>query len=232
MDPASIAGLVVTVGQIISLLNSYGKIASGFKEDVKTLLQEAFALKGVLESLEDLWQHRQKQSDLGLEAEMKTMLEITRDTLKIIEKRLSASSGRLGTAKRALSWPFVKADFDRYMALLERTKTWFIASMMNDSSRLTQKIYADVTKLAETVRQDMEERSEYRLAEQVQAIIRQIAPILPDNDFAKFNQLRIPGTGRWFFNRVFRNWQGGLGPPLIWSAGKCRLYLTASLFYV
>ena len=232
MDPASITGLVFTISQIISLIHSYGKIGSGFKEDAKALLQEAFALKGVFESFEDFWQHRQKQSDLRLEAETKTMLEIARDTLEVIEKRLSTSNGRLGTAKRSLSWPFVKPDFDRYMALLERTKTWFIANMMNDCSRLTQKTYADVTNLAETVRQDIEERRGYRLTEQVQAIIQQIAPILPHDDFAKFNQLRVPGSGRWFFNHIFRNWQRGLGPPLIWNVGKCKLQFAAGLFYV
>jgi hypothetical protein len=232
MDPVSITGLVVTIGQIISLLRSYGTTASGFKEDVRIFLQETFALKGVLESLADLWQHRQRQSELGLEAETNAMLEMTRDSLKAIEKRLSAPSGRLGTAKKTLSWPFIKADFDRYIALLERSKTWFIASMMNDSSRLTQKIYADMTNLAETVRQDMEGRRDDRLTEQVQATIRQIAPILPDDDFAKFSQLRIPGSGRWFYSPNFRKWQEGLGSPMIWNAGKCKLHLPTSLFYI
>jgi len=56
--------------------------------------------------------------------------------------------------------------------------------MMNDSSRLTQKTYADVTNLAETVRQHIEERKNQELTEQIQAIIQQVAPILPDDDFA------------------------------------------------
>jgi hypothetical protein len=233
MDPASITGLVFTVGQIISLLRSYGTAVKGYKEDVRTLLQEAFALKGVLESLADIRQptHSSHESS-GLEAEAKVMIEMTRTTLEAMETRLSAPIGRMDTAKRALAWPFVKADFDRYIALLERSKTWFIACMMNDSSRLTQKIHEDVSKLTEAVQQDMEKRKEDQFSQEVQAIIQQIAPVLPYDHLGKFSKIRFPGSGTWFFNPTFRRWQAGLGPALIWTVGKCRSQLALFNFEI
>ncbi|KAF1816596.1 ankyrin repeat protein [Eremomyces bilateralis CBS 781.70] len=222
-DPVSIAGLVIAVGQVATALCSYGAALKDRKEETRSLMLEVFALKGILESVSADFEDRlPRNSDLADEESWPAMVSMTRETLVALQKRLKVPTGVLNNAKRTLTWPFAKRDIDRYIASLERSKTWFLMIIMNETSALTTKVHADMKSLSDTIHEDIIERKSESLLKDTEEIIRWLAPVRPEEEHADLTQLRAPGSGEWFFDKEFHGWLSSVGDKrrIMWVTGK------------
>jgi hypothetical protein len=224
-DPLSIIGLAITLVQVAASLYSYGTTISTRKEEIRRLLFECYALKGVLDSIPGSSGKSISRDARAVDEETwNSMASMTQDTLLAIQRRLQEPKGRLSAAKNALVWPFAKGDIDKYVVSLERSKSWFLMVMMNDVSDLTQNLYFDMKSLSEAIHEDILERKADKMQKDTEDIMLWLAPSRSDEEHAKFSRLRAPGSGEWFFDTRFHGW---LNNPtneqrFLWVTGKCK----------
>ena len=227
-DPLSIVGLMSTIGQVTTQLCSYGAAVNGSKAEMKNLVVEVFALKGVLEAI------TAKQDDIVSEAHHTVddkiwgaMAEMTRETLLAVQRHLKEPRGKVDAAKKALSWPFTKLETDKYVATLERAKSWFLMVIMKETSDVTNKLYSEMLDLSNRIHDDLGERKAERQLKEDSELLRWLAPARSEEDHFKFNKLRAPGSGEWFFDETFNAWidPGVKTKRMLWVTGKCKMSL-------
>lgn len=226
MDPISIAGLVVTIGEVVSSLYEYGRAVKDSKDEIRKLTQEMFALKGALETISSTtrtYLSKKESQDDERNLQNESMLTLTRETLGSLQTRLVEPKNSFQRAKQALKWPFTKGEIERYIAGVERCKTWFIMVSMNDTVERTTAIYDEVRQLAETVHEDIILRRTNTMMKEMEEVIEWLAPVRSDEEHVKNLRHRVAGTGRWFFDESFEEWIVDPNPskPILWVAGKC-----------
>jgi hypothetical protein len=233
-DPISIAGLVISIGQIISSLYDYSCSVRDCKDDVQRLSMELFALKGVLDHIESLDRPGSPNTS-GVRGandssgQYDEMLRMTHETIKGLQERLTQPKNSFEKAKRSLTWPFVRADIDKLVARLERAKTWFILVIMGDTASVTTDIFLEVQQLSSIIRDDIISRKYDQMFRDHEDIMQWLAPIGPEEEHIRASRLRVPGTGQWFVDGPLYQWLGeSEGHPLLkdkihpilWVTGK------------
>ncbi|KAH8889867.1 ankyrin repeat protein [Thozetella sp. PMI_491] len=217
-DPLSIVGLGISIVEISSSLYDYISSVKAARDDIRRLSQELFALKGTLDQFLVF-----KQSDeKALQApQMDGMVHLTREALDSIQKRLTRRKTKLGMAVQSLSWPFKKDEVDKLVQALERAKTWFILVIMQDSTETTEAIYSEMKRLANAIHEDIIARRLDRMMAETQETIQWLAPVEAQDAYQKANRDRAPGTGTWFFDKIYETWAGSsCKTPMLWITGK------------
>ena len=220
MDPLSITGLAISCVDIARELYDYISTVKSAKDDIRKLSQELFALKGTL----DQFVVYRKTDEKALQSpQMEGMVELTRETLDSIRKRLEKGSTKFGRAVQSLAWPFKQDEVNKLVSALERAKTWFIMVIMQDNAETTSAIYDEMKRLTNAIHEDIIARRLDRMMTETQEIIRWLASVDPEEDYQKATRDRVPGTGSWFFDKSFEDWAGSdCSRPVLWITGKCK----------
>jgi hypothetical protein len=221
-DPLSIAGLAVSLLQVSSVLYGYVSSVKNVKDDVRRLSQEMFALKGTLDQMSAL-----QNSSTRLVADtsqMEAIILMTSETLAAINKRIARRTTGIGKSVQALTWPFHKGDVDKYVATLERAKTWFMMTLMQDSTDQISAVYTEVRRLSDMVHEDIISRQLDRMTTEAAGTIRSLSPVNPADDHLRIRRDLAPGTGKWFIDKAFDAWVEGSesSRPMLWVKGKCK----------
>jgi len=221
-DPLSIAGLAVSVLQVSADIYEYVSSVKNAKDDIRRLSQEMFALKGTLDHMVALQQS--KPPDARDAAQMEAVILMTSETLATIKKRIARRSTGIGKSVQALTWPFHKGDIDKYVATLERAKTWFMMTLMQDSTDQTSAVYAEVQRLSNMVHDDIISRQLDRMTLEAEDTIRSLSPVNPADDHSRVRRDLIRGTGLWFMDKAFDAWAESSENtrPILWVKGKCK----------
>lgn len=145
-EPIVLSEIILSIGASVSRVYKLAKNVKDAKNDIKTLCDELFALKGVLEHVRA---QLQADDDVGNPSgdssgpedqaspffktrEFGDMLEATRGFLQDLLKGLERPKSHLKSAMQSLAWPFTKAEVQDHIARLERVKSWFIFAMITD----------------------------------------------------------------------------------------------------
>ena len=146
MDPASVVGLIAAIQQILTSIFSIGQGVREAKDEMNKLCSELFALKAALEHVQltisptnpapnddngDV-KKALNSSSLGT-PEFKNMISLTQEVLQELLHTVDKKPNKLKDPLRRLAWPFKKPDVDRYVARLERSKSWFILAVTTDN---------------------------------------------------------------------------------------------------
>lgn len=245
-DPVSIAGMVITIGQIISSLYEYGCSVRDCKDDIQRLTMELFALKGVLDHIESL-DRPESVKALGVRGvkdssgQYDEMLRMTYEAIQGMQERLTQPKNSFAKAKRSLTWPFVKADIDKLVARLERAKTWFILVIMGDTASVTTDVFSELQQLSSIVREDIISRKVDQMFLEHESIMQWLAPIGPEEEHIRASRLRVPGTGQWFVDGPLHEWLGESDDhslvkdkcdPIFWITGKSGAGKTTLFSYI
>ena len=226
MDPVSIAGLVLTIGDVVSSLYEYSNSVKDSKDDIRKLTQEVFALKGALEHMSAttrtyLSNERHGNDEKGIQNE--GMLNMAKETLGTLSKKLAEPKNKFQKTTQALKWPFTKKEIERYIVIIERCKTWFIMVGMNETVERTSEIYDGMKQLAATIHEEIIERRATIMNKEADDILKWLAPARSDEQHLQTLQSRVPGTGAWFFDDPFGDWltEPTAVRPILWVTGKC-----------
>ena len=220
-DPLSIAGLAVSVLQVSAEIFQYVSSVKDSKDDIRRLSQEMFALKGTLDHMVAFQQSKpQAVSDAP---QMEAVILMTSETLATVKKRIDRRSTGIGKSVQALTWPFHKGDIDKYVATLERAKTWFMMTLMQDSSDQTAAVYAEVQRLSDMIHEDIISRQLDRMTLEAEDTLRGLSPVNPAEDHLRVRRDLIPGTGQWFIDKAFEAWAEvpSDNRQMLWVKGKC-----------
>lgn len=221
-DPLSIAGLAISVVQVSSAIYEYVSSVKNAKDDIRRLSQEMFALKGTLDHM--IAFQESSSRDATDASQMEAVIMMTSDTLMSIKKRIARRSTGIGKSVQILTWPFHKGDIDKYVATLERAKTWFMMTLMQDSTDQTSAVYAEVQRLSDMVHEDIISRQLDRMTLEAEDTIRGLSPVNPADDHLRVRRDLVPGTGRWFMDKTFEAWAEvpSDNRPILWVKGKCK----------
>jgi hypothetical protein len=156
--------------------------------------------------------------------QMDAVIKMTSETLSTISKRLERRHTGFGKSIQILSWPFQKTDIDKYVATLERAKTWFIMILMQDSTEQTSVVYAEVKRLADIIHEDIISRQLDKMTLETEDTVRSLSPVNPAEDHSRVRRDLVPGTGGWFMDKTFEEWTdiSSRARPILWVKGKCK----------
>ncbi|KAB5572000.1 ankyrin repeat protein [Coniochaeta sp. 2T2.1] len=220
-DPLSIAGLAVSVLQVSAEIFQYVSAVKNAKDDIRRLSHEMFALKGTLDHMVAFQQFNVQ--DARDAPQMEAVILMTSETLATIKKRIARRSTGIGKSVQLLTWPFHKGDIDKYVATLERAKTWFMMYLMQDSSDQTSAVYAEVRRLSDMIHEDIISRQLDRMTLEAEDTIRSLSPVNPAEDHLRVRRDLIPSTGQWFMDKAFEAWAEMVpsdSRPILWVKGK------------
>ena len=229
-DPISVTGLVIAVAQVLTSLYDYGKSVKGAGEDIKSLSQELFALKGVLDHMEAQHTMSMMSSDAFLslqydDEKFTDMLISTNDVLQGLFRSLEQPKGKFGKAMQRLKWPLDKTSVAENIAVLDRIKTWFILVLMTDTSTTTRDLYSEVHELTTTLKLDLKLREQESISQAEEKLFHWLAPCNPEEYHLRACKTRHPATGLWFIRGTFANWMRAPSgdSQILCLRGKCML---------
>jgi hypothetical protein len=131
MDPASIAGLVFTVGGAIQTVFSYAIDAKDASQDISSLLTELLAVKGLLEQLE--LDQQQKEAAFKTR-EFSDLLQSGFQVIEKLQRDLAPPESRTKKVMRQLKWPLSKDYVQKHIDMLERLKSFCLLVMVRQNS--------------------------------------------------------------------------------------------------
>ena len=166
-DPLSVAGLSIQVGDIIWRIYKYGKEVKEWKAELRALCEELFALKGVLEHMQQRYdlsqngddEHESHPVQYMQSAEFLDMLRSTKDYLDNFISRLSVPKHKFRKVVKALAWSLSKGDVLAHIERIGRVKAWFVMTMMSDNIDLSKEIYNEVRELKSLLHREHESRT-------------------------------------------------------------------------
>jgi hypothetical protein len=151
-EAIAIIELASGITEVVKKLYSFVSKVRRAKDDIRCLAQELFSLKGALEHFQMLSSKEgmgNDDVDDDTPQEIRGMLQMTDETLQSMRKKLGISrTSIVGRTARSLTWPFQREDVDKYLATLERAKTFFIMVTMRDSADTITAVNTDMEKLA------------------------------------------------------------------------------------
>lgn len=227
-DPISIAGILVTVGQLLSSLYDYGKNVKDAREDITALSAELFALKGILEHATKQYNPLQpnqngfplltgehKDDALGI-------LRSARECIGSLQQVLEQPQTKLKKAIQSLKWPLDKSEAMKRVDQLGRIKSTLILMFLTGTSTRTTEIHEAVLSLKSQVEDDIKARKERASKQKSAELLQWLAPVNTREHHARACQVRHSGTGSWFINGIVHSWQSGAGQRMLCLSGKCK----------
>ena len=150
MDPLSVSASIVTLLQLSSKIIGYLSDVKGAPKEHQKLRLEVCSVLPMLSILQD--QADQAQQGDSWSTTLRTLtgpqgpLEQFRDSLKRLESKLAPVKG-LKKARKALVWPFEKAEVLDILITIERQKSLFDLARQNDHIALSKAIKGGVDSL-------------------------------------------------------------------------------------
>lgn len=131
MDPASIAGLVISVGSAVQTVLTYALDAKEATQDISNLLTELLAVKGFLEQL----QLDQQQAAVAFQSlEFSSLLQSGLQVIADLERDLASPTTKTQTVLRQLKWPLKKDRVQKHIDMLERIKACCLMFIVRQTS--------------------------------------------------------------------------------------------------
>jgi hypothetical protein len=222
-EAIAVIEVVVVIGEVVNGLYEYISSVKDAKDDIRKLTTELFAIKGALEHFDV---QSKSAMDEAVHTQSQSMLAMTRDTLKSIEKKIGPPKSGIGRAFQNLAWPFRSDDVDKYMGRLERAKTWFIMVIMRESTDTTAAIHVEMQRLSTALHEDIITRRTDSMMKEAEELMKWLAPFDSRAELEKATVDRVPGTGEWIWDDEFSSWAEGQPSErqFRWIMGKCKCY--------
>jgi hypothetical protein len=207
-DPLSITTGVLALLQTTAKVTSYLRDVHEADTHKTRLLLEISAVRGILQTLNDLATNATKGDPVLRNIEgLRVPLNEYQSLLSRLEKALRPPLG-LTRVGKALKWPFEKKEVLEHLATIERCKALFGLALHADHLELSRAIQEQAKELRETQR-DQELRD----------ILAWLSPL----DFAaKHDAIRSrheQGTCQWLLDSAaFKDWENAT-TRLLWCPG-------------
>lgn len=238
MDPISVTGLIIEVGNVLSCMIKYAKAVQGAKADMRKLSEELFALKGILEHLSTGIGDNTPTSEREAESEssgpfdrdvMARVLFTANEFLQTLLQELEEPATKFKKLKQKLEWPFTQDQVNAHLVRLERVKSWLILVIMADTAAAEKDLHQEITSLSRNLKEDLRIREQERVQRDNEALFKWIAPVSPADSHLRASNGRRIGTGRWFTKSHFKAWLRDPldGKRILFLVGKCMTALVA-----
>lgn len=134
MDPLSISASIVALLQLSGTVVQYVHDVKGASEDRRRLLVEIKAVENLLFTLDDTVKASQLKGEFKGIVKMLIIpngpLDLFREALERLKSRLAGA----GKVRKALKWPFDKAEVSDLLSTLEGLKSSFTLAIGIDHS--------------------------------------------------------------------------------------------------
>ncbi|KAF2181157.1 hypothetical protein K469DRAFT_638799 [Zopfia rhizophila CBS 207.26] len=223
-DPVSISGLLIAIAQAIAAIRSYGSTVKDAKDDIKSLSEELFALKGLLEhlsahnseELSDIIRPRQYDKQ-----QLASVIESATSFITHLSRKLERPQDRTGRIAQTLKWPLKKDEVDKHIDRLSRVKSWLTLVLMTDNFELTKDLYAEVQALSTALRSSESlQRERFHLTDG--KLLRYYSPVMPFERHNQALEAHLPGTGDWFVQGPLKDLinYASLDNMVLWLNGR------------
>lgn len=217
-DPISIAGMIITAGQILSTLYDYGKGVKEARKDIQQLSLELFALKGILEYIDN--QHDPSGPNIGLALDDQLLLSADEELVSLLRK-LERPISAFKKAIQSLRWPLDQGEVAKYADRLERIKSTLLLIYVTGNAVSTQETYDAVLKLGLRFDNDAKVREERNIREDNAKLWSWLAPVSTKGVHTRICQGHR-GTRKWFIEGLFVPWASGSEQRMLCVIGKCK----------
>ncbi|KAH3995573.1 hypothetical protein HBI56_146120 [Parastagonospora nodorum] len=217
MDPLSITASIVALLQLSNKVISYLNDVEDASKDRAKCAIEATNLHSLLTSLRFRLEEGDASSPWyaairGL-ATKKGPLDQFKETLEVLQARITSGKGRFGQAIDVLTWKFKKEEVDRILQCMERLKTLIGIALQMDHFKLSQAISNDMTfvrGLMPSMQADLESIQQGLDRAQLDALKAWISPIDFLAQQSDILRHRHQNTGQWFLSAPeFTDWLDG-----------------------
>jgi hypothetical protein len=136
MDPISITGLVISIGQVVQVLFEYGSSVKSATRDTHSLAAELLAVRGVLELIDAQRRGGATKFDSDQnQPELTQLLATTSESVASLQQLLGVDrqSGRVKRLVQRAAWPFKQEDVRRQLGRLERVKMCLMMAMTSET---------------------------------------------------------------------------------------------------
>lgn len=214
--------VALCITEVVERLYTFISTVKSAKDDIRKLTQELFALRGALDHF-----HAQAkvESDFYLQEQAQSMLGMTQETLEAIAKKLGTpKTSKMGRAVQSLAWPFRAGDVEKYLATIERSKTWFIMVLMRDSLDTTASVFTEMQNLTAVIHEDIIARKTDRMLSETSDLLKWLSPVDSREKLRESVVDRLPGTGQWIHAGRLSVWERGSPTqwPVFWITGRCK----------
>nr|XP_036577861.1 ankyrin repeat protein [Colletotrichum truncatum]KAF6784957.1 ankyrin repeat protein [Colletotrichum truncatum] len=216
----SVIEVALCITEVVERLCTFISTVKSAKDDIRKLTQELLALKGALEHFDV---QTQKGMFTPLQGQVQSMLGMTQETLDAIRKKLGTpKDSKMGRAVQSLAWPFRTGDVEKYLATVERAKTWFIMVLMRDSLDTTASVFSEMQKLTTMVHEDIISRKTDRMLSETAELLKWLSPVDSKSKLLDSVADRLPGSGQWIHAGRFSVWESGRPTewPVFWITGR------------
>ncbi|KAI9706851.1 MAG: hypothetical protein M1820_004630 [Bogoriella megaspora] len=227
VDPISVTGLALQVAEIVWKIYEYGKQVKDWKNEIRALCEELFALKGVFEHFEQrhkfsLQERSSLYSDYPIteSADFREMVYSTREFLDDLLSQLDIPKDRLRRAVKAMAWPLNKVELQSNISRTTRIKQWFVMAMMSDTLDLSKDIHLELRELGNLLRREHEARQSQEQAIARRDMVKWLSPVNPKTLHTKAYSNWQNGTGLWFTKGYFEDWFSSEDSSILWLRGK------------
>ncbi|KAL1886818.1 hypothetical protein Plec18167_000753 [Paecilomyces lecythidis] len=230
VDPLSVTSLIIDIGTLITKIISYAKAVRDARSDTQKLIEELFAVKGILEHLstqvgpQDLNAPPLNSEPLALfnPELLESTLRTTHEFIQSLLSDLEEPESRFKRLKAKLEWPLTKERADTHLLRLERVKSWLILVLTSDNSALQRDVHRQITSLAESLEKDLKVRDDERAHAARRDLFNWLAPVNPIGVHLRASKARERETGKWFLDGIFRNWMKDSSAyrPILFLMGK------------
>ncbi|EAT79858.1 hypothetical protein SNOG_12560 [Parastagonospora nodorum SN15] len=217
MDPLSITASIVALLQLSNKVISYLNDVEDASKDRAKCAIEATNLHSLLTSLRFRLEEGDASSPWyaairGL-ATKKGPLDQFKETLEVLQARITSGKGRFGQAIDVLTWKFKKEEVDLILQCMERLKTLIGIALQMDHFKLSQAISNDMTfvrGLMPSMQADLESIQQGLDRAQLDALKAWISPIDFLAQQSDILRHRHQNTGQWFLSAPeFTDWLDG-----------------------
>jgi len=132
-DGVSIAGLVLAIPPIVSILVTYYTDVKDAKTEIQHHATDLLSLKGIFEYIQSVQLTKSDDVYKYESSDFRHLVEATSNTLQDLQLTLQSKPSFLGHVKQRATWNHKKKEVQEHFARLERMKSGFVAVMMGDS---------------------------------------------------------------------------------------------------
>ncbi|KAI9689609.1 MAG: hypothetical protein M1822_010261 [Bathelium mastoideum] len=213
LDPLSVAGLVIAVGQVIAAVSKYPKQVKNAKSDISILLKELLYLQGILVQVQNQFR---SQSDafrvLWRLPEYESVLSSCHEELTALLMKLEPNRGSFKAKFQVPLWPFTKDQLDERIGRLEKVKSGLTLIMLAISNDGIGQISTDLQSIVQFFQGEQQIRYRQVKNDARIRIFEKLAAEDPTEAHARCLRLTHPETGTWFLDGPFQAWSQDQGP--------------------
>ncbi|KAJ6492005.1 hypothetical protein C8R45DRAFT_190544 [Mycena sanguinolenta] len=198
MDPISITGMVISIGQVVQVLFEYGSSVKSATRDTHSLAAELLAIRGVLE----LINAQQRGGATKIQPELTQLLTTASESVASLHQRLGVDgqSGRLERLVQRGAWPFKQDDVRRQLGRLERVKMCLMMAMTSETMSQNDDLVSALAALRISFDEEREVSKQLRENKEFLDLLQWLSPTMPKFKEAHSRALaaHLPATSAWF----------------------------------